>query len=145
MCRGQTLEPVRRRHSKKEKTGNAKCHSFFFPLLLNCCHCSCPRGSRGVCGGGLWREQHLIGSFTSPLGHQLVVSLILWTLQALKSQVLVSVWTATSLGYNKHQMHHQCPRHLDIVHAVLIMGPPSLSPNPPPPTQKKKLGNNIKL
>lgn len=35
--------------------------------------------------GGSWPEQRLIGSFTSPLAHQLVDSLILWTLQGFKS------------------------------------------------------------
>lgn len=39
---------------------------------------------------------------TSPLGHQLVDRLILWTLQGLESEVLVSDLTAALLGYNKH-------------------------------------------
>lgn len=50
----------------------------FFLCLFFLIAASAARATVGVWGGwGSWREQRLIGSFTSPLGHQLVDSLIL--------------------------------------------------------------------
>lgn len=64
---------------------------------FNCCLCSYPRPA-----GGMVVRREFDWLLTSPLGHQLVGRLILWTLQGLESEVLVSDLTAALLGYNKH-------------------------------------------